>query len=251
MVLYFASLIIRQFLQPFDETTYTYVSNLETIIVAVLSGMMYIIVARKFSLETTSGKIWLSIGVGILVWSVGEIIYAIYDIVFSQEIFPSLADIPWVLGYVFLFVGILWEFKIVNIKVKPLELLAWIAVNAILFILGAVTLFVPVIQYAIEEFYPLIDTVLTLFYPVTDLLLVFASGLIFLKFRGGKIAWPWLIVAIGFIIIGVGDAWYNLLAWEETYENYSWADIPYYLGYLLLLVGAMEMHKLLSVCEPT
>ncbi|MFX1514341.1 MAG: hypothetical protein ACFFCQ_17340 [Promethearchaeota archaeon] len=249
--IFFLYTIMRQLLRPFSIQDYDILSDVDTFLIGLCTGYVFVLVALKFDLETTSGKIWALLGIGTILWALGDMIYAIYEISYylfdflEEDPFPSIADIPWVLAYLFLFTGLYWEYRILEIKVKMRDLFLFLIIIFLLTLAAAVLLLIEVATYT-EESIPVIDRFLYLYYPIADIILLFFAGLIFLKFIGGKIAWPWFIIVIAFIITGVGDFWYNYLEWIEEYGSYSIADLPYYLGYIVQMIGGLEMCKLLS-----
>ncbi|MFW9991152.1 MAG: hypothetical protein ACFFD4_03750 [Candidatus Odinarchaeota archaeon] len=241
--------VIRFFLRPFDEDTYTLLTDTDTFLIAAMPGIIYILVAQKFNLETTSGKIWLLLGIGFVFWGIGDFLWAIFEIVLSTDNpFASFPDVAWMLGYPFFFAGLLWEFKIIDIEVEKRNVVLLLLFDIAIALIVSFLVLIPILTYT-EEVIPLFDLTIYLYYPIADLLIIFITGLIFLKFRGGKIAWPWFIVVAGFFIMSIADTYFNWLTWQDLYGSYSIFDVIYYLAYIVLIAGGLEMHKLLSKAE--
>ena len=139
---------------------------------------------------------------GFLLFSLGEVAYSIYALFLGIAIpYPSIADLFWLIGYVFILVGMvvfIWPFRIA-IKRESLEIA--IGFSAMFSVLLAAFLVLQVMPMSSD----LVTTVVGLVYPFPAVALLFVSIIGFLLFWGGKVARGWYVLALGALLFSIGD----------------------------------------------
>ena len=87
-----------------------------------------------FDLKLTVGKVWLLLSLGLLAWFIGDVIYAYYQIFLPDvAVYPSWADLFYILGYLILIPGTLLQINVAKAKLSKSEI-ALIAILELIFI---------------------------------------------------------------------------------------------------------------------
>jgi len=207
--------------------------------IAVLSSFFAL---RRYwdSFGSRLSKIWLCFALGMMLWFLGELGWAVYTMVLNIEIpYPSIADVFWLSGYVPLFIALLLYVQLL----KP-------ALSSKMFLGGAIVvasvsaptfpmLIMPVLAGASEQ--DLITLGVSLAYPSLDLTLFLEAivGLMVftttrLKSRVGR-AWHFINVAIIFNV--VADMAFSYTTMEGTYYNGHPLDLLFHWAYLLFALA--------------
>ena len=95
-----------------------------TILIASFSAMFSMFLAMgTFDLKLTVGKVWLLLSLGLLAWFIGDVIYAYYQIFLPDvAVYPSWADLFYILGYLILIPGTLLQINVAKAKLVKVKL---------------------------------------------------------------------------------------------------------------------------------
>jgi hypothetical protein len=235
------------------EKTMLYISNIIPIICALLSTIILYFTITKFKKFDYIKLAWMMILLGIVLYFLGESVYAILEIGFKvdmYETYPSVADYFWSIGYIPLFIGVIVMYN--GYRKSGLFLgKKWVYV--------AITIFFVVILYTVIHLllWPIIIDNETdflakffyLFYPLADILLIFPTFvLIYITslFGKGYISKPWKYLSLGFISFTFADLIYSYLVWQDLYGVFSIIDILWNFGYLLMGLAGLHQMELLD-----
>ena len=221
-----------------------------TIIAIIAMGVIFLIyLGKMYKLSTSTGKIWLLIGLGMLGWLIGEIIYTYYDLYTEETPFPSIGDAFYLIAYLPFAIGLIMQMKLLEIKLPNLErvivLISYVA--ACVFVYFAAIL-------PIQQAYglPIPDDVLlevgiAVLYPILDLVLLFCVLVVFFKLRHGKINIAWILLLIGILLTIIADITFNyvenVLETESLFELY---DLMFLAGYLFILISALSVINIMT-----
>ncbi len=180
------------------------------------------------------------LGMGILSYVLGQMLFTYYDLVLHQAPpFPSLADIGYLIEYPFFLLGIL----LLPSRPIPVASRTRIALDGLMIMTAAVTFswyFVlgPVIQQGTET---ALAKVVAAAYPLADIVLI--SCLLILALRPGERALRRaayvLALALGFYV--VMDSIYGYLTLNEAYVTGTIFDVGWPLAYMLIGLGAFAV----------
>ena len=218
-LLYGGALVVYWFHLGFDNIPLREAIYLSTSGIATLGGFYAI---RKFGLSTARSLTLLLLTFGIGYWFIGEVLFDYYQYIINTNPFPSAADIFYVLGYGFMFVGLVNEIRIVKINWHRIE-------KPTLFLYGLVMLlFAALIAYF--GLYQAYDPTKTLFvnsiaisYGLGDLLLIMANIFVLIlvwEFRGGRFSRVWMCLFLSFIMMLVADILFAM--YTDQYSNQVW-----------------------------
>jgi hypothetical protein len=227
--------------KPGGEAVLTWVSDLAPVACAAAAFVLLGSTLRALTVLDQTKASWLLLFIGTGLLLLGEASYAVQELFLGldmDELYPSIADVAWSLGYLPLLAGLL---LLLNGYLKagfPMGSFAKYLVAA-LAVLGLgtfliVTLFSPI----------LVDETLTpravffyLYYPLADLLLLIPAlilALITVNLGRSLLARPWLLVAGGFVLLGVADIAYSYLDWQGLYGPGNAIDFAWFAAYCLI-----------------
>lgn len=211
-----------------------------TEIVPIVAGLYSI---RMFGLKSFTGKALLFIICGFSLVFLGGVIYTINKYIFGIVKFPSAADVPILLGYPLVLVGLIVE--IITGKVRLLGR------DKLFFIFMAVVLGGVVAYFEIYRGYnpdaPFIESAVTMLYGVIDIVLIVSTLLIInlvLDYVGGKLLYPWITFFFGVLMLVLGDIIFAIKIieyQEQTGYWYMYIDLTWMAGYLLIGMGLIQL----------
>lgn len=211
--------------------------------ILIYAGMMY-------KLNTISGKIWILLGLGMLGWFLGELIYTYYDLFTAEAPFPSIADFFYLIAYLPLSIGLIIQMRLIKIKLSKLEIIIVLILYIIICIL--VSLFV--IIFPIQDTYnwsipseDIIPLLISMSYPIVDLILLFFTMFVLAKLRHGKISIAWLLMLIGLIFTILADILFNwvenVVSETQLFELY---DLIFLIGYIFICLSGLSIINVMS-----
>ena len=218
-----------------EDAAFTF-SSWIYVIVPVGAGVVLIDAAM-----TLSGKnrvAWLLIGVGVLSWALGEVIWAIYEWLLATEVpYPGWADVFYVAGYPLVFVGVL---MLPHVKSRGLE-------RVRLFLdAGAGTIAVAAIMwvaYLNELIYfdaelSLLEQYINIMYAVGDLFLLIAVLILAVRRSSQRFDPRLVAVAVGLVIMAAADIIYLPMVDAGVYVSGGWLDATWLVAYGAFIVAA-------------
>ncbi len=221
--------------RPYPESFAISFEEIFLIVLAFAGGAIFILVSRKFNwLNTRSGQIMFLIAIGLMLWAIAEATWMGYELA-GLEPFPSLADVFYIGAYIPIALALILNISTIKVRFSRLLFILWVSITA----LGlAIVLWLEVVPFLLEL--PTFETVIVVIYPLEDILLISLALVIFLKFKAGEVAKPWLILLSGFVIEAIGDILFSYADWYETYtEAYHVSDLFFTLGYIAMLAGGL------------
>jgi diguanylate cyclase (GGDEF)-like protein len=199
---------------------------------AIVLGAALAVLARSLS-AASEQRAWLALGVGLLLWSLGQTYYSVFLYYASPAPFPSPSDALFLAFYPASYVGIV---LLLRARVAHLDPLAWadgmvgaLAVAAI----AAALIFPPVLEALGGS--PL-GVAVSLAYPGADLVLLglVAGALAASKWRARG---TWLLIAIALLLFAASDVVYLSVGGQST-QALNLASVGWPLAFLLLVVAA-------------
>ncbi|TAF16923.1 MAG: hypothetical protein EAZ76_06535 [Nostocales cyanobacterium] len=202
----------------------------------------------------SSRKVWLFIGLGMLSYFIGGIVFGYIEIVLGQEPDVSIADVFFVMTYVFLGTGMALALFSRRINLEKWQ---WPIVVAV----GALGSFIAWFisqqnQAPSADLNPIVQTiklVLDWFYVVSDVLLLIIATIMLLAFWGGKVSLSWRMIAAAAFSLYIADMWFKYAT--NYLENYKSGDILevfwVFSGVLFGMGAALEYEASLSLKRRT
>lgn len=197
-------------------------------------------VVRKYKGTQVFGRSYLALSLGYLSIFFAELTYAIYDIVYDIEPYPSIADV-----FFFLLYPLLLTYLILNIRFFAPKIgkksKAWIILMPLVVLLGYSVLSTTEGEISVFEFDFYYGIIFVYFATLT--LAVAVVGALILK--EGVIGKAWLILVIGILLNNLGDLWYYNLELFGDYDLLHPVNMFWYSGYLVVIYALIKHKKTL------
>jgi two-component system cell cycle response regulator len=199
---------------------------------AVVLGAAAVVLARAALLETER-KAWLALGVGLLLWALGQTYYSAVLYYASPAPFPSPADFGFLAFYPASYLALV---LLLRARVAHLEPLAWVdgLIGALAVAGVAAALIFPPVLEALGGSPAGVGV--SLAYPCFDLVLL---GMLSGAFAASK--WKangtWLLIAGALLLFGASDVVYLSVAGQST-AALNVASVGWPLAFLLLATAS-------------
>ena len=190
-IIYFLLAIITVFtitawlVQPFSEEDYDNLLTISAFIIFFICGLILLIFMLKFNIQAQAKKAWLLTAAAIFSWAIGEFFYILYEFVLKAED-PLIGDLFRLLGYPIFILGLVMQWRTLEIQIKKVEALLFFILFGLCLIAILTVLNVPLLLLDTES-------ILIAAYPTLDLFLTFISGMIGWKVKRKKMVFPWVI----------------------------------------------------------
>ena len=188
----------------------------------------------------TFGKAWICFTLFIILWFIAERIWAVYELVYKVNPFPSEADIFWIAAYPFYFIFTVYYLKPFRNMISPKIGIATagITITAAIFLMYYTTLQ----KSTLSE----VETILGLAYPMADTITLVPIIIGLVLFFRGQVNFLWFCMLIGMMCFVVADYGFLFLSLDETYYSGHPIDILYIWAYLFLLYGVYDYSKMFT-----
>ena len=176
---------------------------------------------------------WISFSSGITLWFLGELTWAIYVQYLMMKPFPSVADVFYLSGYVFLFLALFLILKLFKLSFSPKMSGITTAITIIFTVAVSYLLLIPIFASS-EGFF---NTALAISYPIFDIGLFALAFSILLIFLEGAIGKAWFFLTIGIILNVVADLIFSYAELQGFYYEGHPFELFWLWGYVAFLLG--------------
>jgi hypothetical protein len=178
--------------------------------------------------------IWLYFTAGLLLWFIGEIVWAGYTLILGEELpYPSAADVFWIAGYLPFFIALFLYVKLFGNVLNKKTMALSMAATTILTILVVAALLIPALN-AEED---LATLVMDFAYPLLDLSLFSVAHLGLLIFWRGKLGRSWLLVNTAITMDTCADILFSYTTIQGIYYCGHMLELLYHFAYLFFLMA--------------
>lgn len=205
---------------------------------------------RSFEPGEVLRTIWASLTLGLLLWTLGESLWSVDQLLFGERLlYPSAADAAWLAGYPPVFIGLYLR----NRSLQIMPALKWRLALFGMFLVFAALAVVLVIQPIVDSEEASLQHLINLLYPAGDLAVALGSMLIMLALVGGALSEGWGLVAAGYLLASVSDLLFAFADWRGIYQagvdtgvnfvSYL-VDLLYVLSYVVVTLGLYLLARL-------
>ncbi len=233
---------------PLGEQGRPWIADIVTLASAWTVAVLAFVLWRGYDAREPAKRIWVLLLAGFVLWSLGETLWAYYDVQPGAEApFPSIADLAWAVGYLPLWLALYLRYRSIEVRGGSGVWVALVAVGSIA---------VLVIQFILRPIisdpeYSAFEKFLSILYPVGDLILLMGALLVSLALRGGRLSSAWQLIAAGIAVLGIADLFFVYGDWNGVYITEGTpnlitflADVPYVGAYLIIAVGEYVQARL-------
>ncbi len=180
-------------------------------------------------------RIFAFLLIGLACWTVGEILWVYYEFILGVDAFPSTADYFYLAAYPFMFIGLVGEYKMANLR----------ALDPVIgFLLGIITslLVIVIVYFGIYLSYdstaPFLENIIAIGYNVADTVTILLALLVLIlawEFKGGIYMEFYLYIFFALamaLVADLGFALYNEKYLSEAWWQKNTFDSLWILGYL-------------------
>ncbi|MGM3306864.1 hypothetical protein ACSQ6I_13000 [Anabaena sp. WFMT] len=202
----------------------------------------------------SSRKVWLLIGLGMIAYFIGGIIFGYTEVVLQQDPEVSLGDIFFVLSYIFLGVGMALALFSRRINLEKWQ---WLIVTSIGLLGSFVAWWISQTNKASSEgldtLIQKVTFVLNWFYVVSDVLLLIIATIMLLAFWGGKVSLSWRMIAAAAFSLYIADMWFKYATnYVPDYQSGDILEVFWvFSGVLFGMGAALEYEASLSLKRRT
>jgi two-component system cell cycle response regulator len=188
---------------------------------------------------------WALIGVGLLLWAGGDLVWTLWLNNLDDPPYPSLADALYLGNYLAIYVGIL---LLLRARVRPMRPAQWLdgTVGGLAAAAVVAALVFPALAGLTEG--DTFDVAFNLAYPVGDVLqltlVILAFGL-----NRWRVDRSWLLLGLGQIANVIADCLFSYQEAVGTYVPGSWVDTLWPLGIALTAAAAWQRSPRTTVEE--
>ena len=216
-----------EFISPLSNAVFPVVAS-----AAVFSSAFAL---RKYGPKPTKFlMIWMCFTVGMTLWFLGELSWAVYTFFLSVEVpYPSIADIFWLGGYIPLLIALFVYSRLFASVLANRKKALIAALIIILGVLVSAALIVPIM--GVEE--DVATFIIDLAYPLLDIALLSMALVGLAIFQKGGLGKSWLWIILGIMLNVAGDMVFSYTTAQGTYYNGHLSELLFIYGYLFFMVA--------------
>lgn len=230
-----------------EQTLYTLrlYTQWPLVFIPLVGGLLGIKNSRHWGgVKSIMGRSSFFLSIGLMAWAGGMVFWNYYIFFTDIEIpYPSLADVGFVLGLLFLVCGIVYLSKAIGVRFALRNKKG----KALLFIIPIVVILISIYLLVIVARGGSIaydDSFLKLFfdllYPLGDVLILAVISLVYLlsrEYLGGVYKGPILVLLVGFLLFYFSDFLFSYTTTQETYFNGHFVDFLFTTTMFILSLG--------------
>ncbi len=218
------------------ETYGTLISDLAFLPMGLATAALAWRTGRHRALRLKTRRAWTMVGLAVLCWWLGDVVWSYYEVVLKRSPFPSPADAAYLLFYPILLLGLLafpsaprtrGEVAKFWLDTATVVLSGWMVIWY--FVLGPTAL--------AKDVDPLL-TVLSSAYPIGDLVLIFGIAVLLLRRPDEGSGKALVMLAAGLTAFLIADVGFGYLCLQERYRSGDWPDAFWMVAQLLIVISA-------------
>ena len=208
-------------------------------LIAPAAATALLFLAAQRSVDRQTRLAWSLLGAAMLMWTVGEATWSLYELVLKTEVpYPSLADLAYLAAYPFAFAGLLLfprgpADRVRRLKLTLDTLIAMVALTTLswYFVIG---------ELVLSSSGPsLLASAVNVTYPLADLGLIFAVLVLIARPGPRYLNLPLALLAAGFAGMAVADSVYLFAVEVNGYATGDFTDIGWVASYNLTAYAAL------------
>jgi hypothetical protein len=215
--------------------------NIAKIFSLFVAGLTLTFTTNAYTPGERAKRAWTFLAAGAWIWLFAQLIFAQYKIVLGVNVYPNIADIFFVLGYLPLFAGLIVliaDFRSTGLPMGGKA--SYIVQGLFLLLIYGVMFFVFIMPLLFNQDEP-VTKFLNVGYPTVDFLLFCVTSVLIRiswVLRGGSLAKAYIALGLSFILTGVGDLIFG-------YRPIPAIDIFFFSAYFILALAGFYQLRML------
>lgn len=206
--------------------------------IALSVSISSFIVSKRYWGTAIFGKSYLALGLAYLSYTIGEILYYVFDLFLGIEPYPSIADVFFFGIYPFTIAHLVLNIRFFNAKLRSSSKI-WLPIIPIVFLIIYGYISITEFEEANFDFY---YGMIFVAISSTTLSISILGATIF---RQGLLGIAWLILVIGILINALGDLWYYHLEIFGEYFDAHPVTVVWYVSSFLMIYALYKHQKIL------
>ncbi len=198
----------------------------------------------RFGTVGSHGKAWLFFLGAAVTWFLAETLWTVFELVYNENPFPSIADVFYLIGYPLFFGFLVYYLKPIRKAISKKMVVTAIIISA--------SVVIPII-YISDSYDPKVtalENILSTAYPVGDAIILVPSLIGVSLFFRGEVNFTWSLVCIGIIFFTVGDLGFQFTTFNNTYYTGHPVDIVLMWSYIMFAFGAIDHLRIFKKEKP-
>jgi signal transduction histidine kinase len=224
-------------------------SEIAYVIIPIAAGAA--LVAAALTLRGRQRTAWVTIGAGVVLWGVGELIWVFYEYALSTEVpYPGWADVAYVAGYPVILAGILLlphvkPLRLERVRITVDAMAGTVAVAAIMWVAYLSD------QVYIDPEVGFFEQFVNLMYPMGDVILLIAVMILATRRSEQRFDVRLLALAAGLIITVLADVLYVVQVEAGSYVSGGKLDSLWLFAYGAFALAAWYLlHPAANLEQP-
>ncbi len=218
-------------------------------IVKIVTDLMYVaitgifvmvssLMASRFRKVGSHAKAWLFFLATSIAWCIAETLWAVYELVYKQNPFPSMADVFYLIGYPLFFGFLVYYLKPIRRAITKKM------VTAAIIISSCIAMPSIYMAYSFDPNVSVLENLLATAYPIWDAIIFTPAIIGLVLFFRGEVNFTWSLVCTGIFCFTMGDIGFQYAQFNNTYYTGHPSDIVLMWAYILFTFGAWDHLRL-------
>lgn len=206
-----------------------------------VTGMMVALSASlslRFKQHGKHGIAWLCFLGASVAWFTANTIWAVDELVFNINPFPSLADVFFIAGYPLLLCFLIYYLQPVR-RAATLKITTGTIVISVAIMIPSVYM-----SYSFDPKIGLLENLLATSYPILDSVILVPALIGVVLFFRGEVNFTWSLICLAIVLQSAGDSLFQYATFTNTYYTGHPADIMFLWSYILFSFGVYDHIKI-------
>jgi len=187
-------LYLQEYMKDPEEYWFMLYRDLFSVLWSGLAVAFFLRNAALFGLRSSVGRVWLLLGIGVLTWFIGDLIYSLLEIFALDSEYPSPADYSYLIGYPLFIIGIILQISQIKATMEAKFKGIVVLFIVVFLVVGSVFILYPLAVMPIGDELSAQEKFFSLYYPIGDFIIGTLIMILAYRFWGGDFSKSWFIL---------------------------------------------------------